>query len=96
MLVRARRRAPGVWYDKDMSAEPRLHRFRDMTGATPDDFERDKEESRRWADSPEGREAYRRALEGLREFRRSFLEKTHGRGIPDEWIQEALDEGDDH
>ena len=37
-----------------MATPARTHRFRDMTGSTPADYEADKEDMRRWLDSPEG------------------------------------------
>jgi hypothetical protein len=67
-----------------------------MTGATSEDYARDREEIARRAQSPERRAQRAKALESLQELHRKILERTGGKGIPDEWIQEALDEADDH
>ena len=79
-----------------MAATTRPHRFRDMTGATPEDYEAVKQDMRRWLDSPEGIAACERSLAALDRMHRRILDETDGLGLPDEWIQEALDEADDH
>ena len=79
-----------------MAATTRPHRFRDLTGATPEDSEAVKQDMRRWLDSPEGIAACERSLAALDRMHRRILDETDGLGLPDEWIQEALDEADDH
>ena len=79
-----------------MAATTRPHRFRDMTGATPEDYEAVKQDMRRWLDSPEGIAACERSLAALDRMHRRILDETGGLGLPDEWIQEALDEAGDH
>ncbi len=78
-----------------MAATTRPHRFRDMTGATPEDYEAVKQEMRRWLDSPEGIAACEAALAALRQGRQAILERTGGRGIAWEEIEAALDHDDD-
>ena len=79
-----------------MATPARTHRFRDMTGATPADYEADKEDMRRWLDSPDGIAACERAVAALKRMHQRIFDETGGLGLPDEWIQEALDEADDH
>jgi hypothetical protein len=55
-----------------------------------------KEDMRRWLDSPEGIAACERAVAALKRMRQRILDETGGMGLPDEWIQDALDEADDH
>lgn len=76
-----------------MAATARTHRFRDMTGATPEDYEAAKEDMRRWLDSPEGIAACGRAVRELRATRQSILDRTGGKGIPWQDIEEALTHG---
>ena len=79
-----------------MTPSVRTHRFRDMTGATPEDYEAVKDDMRRWLDSSEGIAACEAALRELREVRQMILEETGGKGIPCEDIEEALQCGRDH
>ena len=79
-----------------MAAFARTYRFRDLSGATPEDYEAVKEEMRRWLDSAEGIAACERALAALDRMHRRIFDETAGTGMPDEWIQDALDEADDH
>ena len=78
-----------------MAATARPHRFRDMTGATSEDYEAVKQDMRRWLDSPEGIAACEGAIETLGQGRQAILERTGGRGIAWEEIQAALDRDDD-
>ena len=79
-----------------MATPVRTHRFRDMTGSTPADYEAVKEEMRSWLDSAEGIAACEAAVQELREVRQVILDRTGGRGIPWEDIEEALEHGRDH
>lgn len=67
-----------------------------MTGCTPEEFEAD----RRWLmerrDDEERRAHALAMLERITLLRAQILARTGGRGIPDELIQEALDEARDH
>ncbi|MFN0145440.1 MAG: hypothetical protein ACKVT1_02935 [Dehalococcoidia bacterium] len=79
-----------------MAAPARTYRFHDLRDGTPEDYARVKEDMRRWLDSPEGIAARERSLAGLARIRQRILAETGGLGMPDEWIQDALDAADDH
>ncbi len=74
-----------------MATPARTHRFRDMTGATSEDYEAAKEEMGRWLDSPEGIAACEAAVRELREVRQMILDETGGRGISHDDLDEAIE-----
>ncbi|MBI2767496.1 MAG: hypothetical protein HYX53_16495 [Chloroflexi bacterium] len=78
-----------------MTTESRASHFRDMTGATPEEYAADRAYLARPLSDDEA-ERFRRALQRMENLNQRILRRTGGRGIPDEEIQAALDEADDH
>jgi hypothetical protein len=69
--------------------------FKDMTNATPEEFERDRVELSKPM-SPERRAQALAAWARIRAVQQRILERTGGRGISETDVQEALDGADEH
>ena len=81
--------ADGPCYDRPEMA------YRDYSGWTKEQVAADMAELRRERESPAGRLQAESALKSMTTARAAVFAETGGRGIPDEWLQEALDESED-
>ena len=81
--------ADGGCYDRPEMA------YRDYSSWTKEQVALDLAELRRERESPAGRLQAEDALSSITAARETILARTGGLGIPDEWIQEALDESED-
>lgn len=69
--------------------------YRDYSGWTTEQVAADMAALRRERESPAGRLQAENALKSMAAARALIFAETGGRGIPGEWLQEALDESED-
>ena len=69
--------------------------FKDMTNATPEEFEQDRAELSKPM-SPERQAQGLAALELIRELHARILERTGGQGISEEAFEDAMEAMRDH